>query len=178
MRRVSEYPVDTVAAPRMAGSSSGSNTRRMRFRSAVDAYSFGRWVANADTGAVELRGEGPKRKFSRPDRDTLIMQTASQLEHRLTRDVDAAGFSATIRMAGTMRLTADGALFSECLTGYVAPVRTGGDFARLQHQFRSAVRRGEPGFVELEGRFTWSRDGSVNSLTIERMLSVKNDESC
>lgn len=147
-------------------------------RAAVDAYSLGRWASSADTGSVELMGEGPRRKFSRPDRDTLIMQTVSHLEHRLTRDANAAEFSATIGMAGMMRLRADGASFTECLTGLVAPVTKSGDFARLQHQFRSAVRRGEPALVELEGRFTWSRDGGVNSLTIERLLSIRTGESC
>ena len=148
-------------------------------RAAMDAYSLGRWSFLSAAGTVELKGEGPGRVFLRTDRHTLIMQTASSLEHRLTRDASAAEFSATIRMTGMVRLTGGGAaLFTECLTGYVASVRNSGEFTRLVHQLRRAVQRGEPAYAELEGRFSWSRDGKVNSLAIERLISVKPGESC
>jgi hypothetical protein len=87
-------------------------------------------------------------------------------------------FSATIRMSGMMRMLGDSASFTECSTGYVVPVRKGGDFARFRHQFRSATRRGEPAFVELEGRFSWSGDGTLKSLTIERFVTVKTNRAC
>jgi len=81
-------------------------------------------------------------------------------------------------MLGTMRMLGDSASFTECLTGFVAPVSKGGDFARFRHQYRSADRRSETIFVELEGRFYWSGDGSVKSLTIERFITVKANGAC
>ena len=74
-------------------------------REAMDAFSLGRWNPIIDDGSIELSGSGPKRVFKRMDRDTLVMQTDSDREHRLTRDPTAAGINATISLAGTMRIT-------------------------------------------------------------------------
>jgi hypothetical protein len=147
-------------------------------REAMDAYNLGRWSTIADSRVIELRGAGPRRTFMRMDRDTLLMQTDSDLEHRLTRDPTKPDFSATIRMVGMMRMLGDNALFTECLTGFVAPVSKGGDFARFRHQYRSAGGRSEPTYVELEGRFSWLGDGTLKSLTIERFVTVKTDGAC
>jgi len=147
-------------------------------REGMDAYNLGRWSFIADDRAIELRGAGPRRTFMRMDRDTLLMQTDSDLEHRLTRDPTRPDFSATIRMAGMMRMSGDSASFTECLTGFVAPVSKGGDFARFRHQYRSAGGRSELTYVELEGRFSWSDDGSPKSLTIERFITVKANGAC
>ena len=86
--------------------------------------------------------------------------------------------AATIRMAGMMRMRGGSAAFTECLTGLVAPVSKGGDFARFRHQYRSVGGQGKPAFVELEGRYTWSNDGTVKSLIIERFITVKTSEAC
>jgi hypothetical protein len=145
---------------------------------ATDAYNLGRWSSIADDRGIELRGVGPTRTFVRLDRDTLLMETDSDLEYRLTRDPEITDFSATIRMAGTMRMIDDSASFTECLTGFVAPVSKGGDFARFRHQYRSAGDRGKPVHVELEGRFSWSGDGALKSLTIERFVTIKADGAC
>jgi hypothetical protein len=147
-------------------------------REAMDAYNLGRWSLIADDRAIELRGAGPRRTFVRTDRDTLLMQTDSDLEHRLTRDPTKPDFSATIRMAGMMRMLGDSASFTECLTGFVAPVSKGGDFARFRHQYRSAGGRNESTYVELEGRFSWLGDGTLKSLTIERFVTVKANGAC
>jgi len=145
---------------------------------AIDAYSLGRWSSIADDPVIELRGAGPTRRFVRVDRDMLVMRTDSDLEHRLTRDPDATDFTATIRMLGMMHMRGDSALFTECLTGFAAPVSKGGDFARFRHQYRSAARTGTPTYVELEGRFSWSDNGTVKSLTIERFITVKANGAC
>jgi hypothetical protein len=147
-------------------------------REAMDTYNLGRWSSITEGRTIELRGAGPRRTFTRMDLDTLLMQTDSDLEHRLTRDPTKNGISATIRMVGMMRMRGDSASFTECLTGLVAPVSKGGDFGRFQHQYRSAGRRNEPVFVELEGRFSWSGDGAMKSLTIERFVTVKAGEAC
>ena len=147
-------------------------------REAMDVYSLGRWSWIDDDRAIELSGSGPKRTFMRPDRNTLIMRTNSDLEYRLTRDSTTADMSATIRMEGTMRTLGESVSFTECLTGFVAPVSRGGDFARFRHQYRSAGRRSEPTHVELEGRYSWSDDGSPKSLAIERFITVKADGAC
>lgn len=145
---------------------------------AMDAYNLGRWSLITDDRAIELRGAGPRRTFMRMDRDTLLMRTDSDLEHRLTRDPTKTNISATIRMVGMMRMLGESASFTECLTGFVAPVRKGGEFARFRHQNRSAGGRSEPTYVELEGRFSWSADGTLKSLTIERFVTVRADGGC
>jgi len=147
-------------------------------REAMDAYGLGRWSSITDNRTIELRGAGPTRIFTRMDTDTLIMRTDSDLEHRLTRDPAAPEFSATIRLAGMMRRVGASASFSECLTGLVAPVSKNGDFARFWHHYRSAGRRSEPTYVELEGRLSWAGDGALKSLTIERFITVKADGAC
>lgn len=145
---------------------------------AIDAYNLGRWSSIADDRAIELRGSGPTRTFVRLDRDTFLMETDSDLEYRLTRDPRITDFSAAIRMVGTMRMLGDSASFTECLTGFVAPVSKGGDFARFRHQYRSAGGRSKPTYVELEGRFSWSDDGTLKSLTIEQLITIKDDGAC
>lgn len=147
-------------------------------REATDAYGLGRWSLIADDRTIELRGDGPARVFARLDMDTLVMQTASDLEHRLTREVMAPEFSATIRLLGTMRRRGDGMLFTECLSGLAAPVSRGGDYARFWRQYRKAHRSSEPALVELEGRYSWSGDGAAKLLTIERFITVKSSGAC
>jgi len=147
-------------------------------RDAVDAYGLGRWRSIPDNRTFELTGAGPKRIFTRVDADTLIMQTDSELEHRLTRDPTAADFSATIRMVGKMRMRGGSAWFTECLTGFEAPVRKGGDYARFRHQYQSAAERNKPTYVELDGRFSWASDGALKSMTIERFITVKANGGC
>ena len=147
-------------------------------RAVMDAHSLGRWSSNAEDNAIDLAGSGPKRTFMRVDPDTLMMQTDSDLEHRLTRDPAAPHFSEAIRMMGTMQARGDRVYFTECITGLAAPVSKGGDFARFRHQYRSAGGRGNPVVVELEGRFSWGSDGALRSMTIERIVTVKADGAC
>jgi hypothetical protein len=147
-------------------------------REAIDAYGLGRWNSIGDEHTIELKGDGPRRTFVHPDRDTLLMQTDSALEHRLTRDPTSSDFSSTIRMAGMMRMRGGNASFTECATGLVAPVSKGGDFARFRHQYRSAAASGRPTYVELEGRYSWLNDGAVKSMTIERFITVKANGAC
>jgi len=145
---------------------------------AMDAYNLGRWSNVGDDREIVLAGAGPARTFMRLDRDVLIMLTDSELEHRLIRDPGAPEFSATIRMAGIMRMHGDGTSFTECLTGLVAPVSRGGDFARFRHQYRSVGGRSKPAYVELEGRFSWSDDGRPKSLTITQFSTIKANGAC
>jgi hypothetical protein len=147
-------------------------------REAMDVYGLGRWSSISDNRTIELRGAGPTRNFTRMDTDTLIMRTDSDLEHRLARDPTSPEFSATIRLAGMMRRVGASVSFTECLTGLVAPVRKNGDFARFWHHYRIAGRSSEPTYVELEGGFSWSDDGALKSLTIERFITVKTDGAC
>lgn len=144
----------------------------------IDVYSLGRWESSDEDRAIKVAGGGPERTFVRPNQDTLVMQTESELEHRLTRDPNASEFSATIRMAGIMRMRGGSMSFSECLTGFSAPVSKGGDFARFRHQYRSIGGPKKPTYVEFEGRFLWSPEGAPRSVTIERFITVKEDGSC
>lgn len=145
---------------------------------AMITYNLGRWSWMTGEGALELRGAGPKRTFTHPDRDTLLMRTGSDLEHRLSRQSAALEFTATIAMTGVMNVAVDGASFTECLTGLVAPVDKNRELTRFQQQYRSVDARGRPAFVELEGRFNWLQDGSPKSLIIERFITVKEDRTC
>lgn len=145
---------------------------------AMSAYNLGRWSWIQSDRVIVLMGAGPRRTFARRDPDTLVMQTESDLEHRLTRDPTAPDFSARIRMDGIMRMRGDRASFTECLTGLVVPVDKGRDFGRFLHQYRSVGALGEPVHVELEGRFYWSGDGTMKSLTIERFITIKSSGSC
>jgi uncharacterized lipoprotein NlpE involved in copper resistance len=143
-----------------------------------DVYSLGRWNLSADRGAIELRGAGPVRVFLRPDRDALIMRTASDQEHRLTRDPGASEFSATMRLSGMTRKLGNDVTFTECLTGLHAPVSKGGDFPSLWHQVRSVGGLREPVYVEFDGRFTWDGDGAPQFVRIQKFVTVRADATC
>lgn len=145
---------------------------------AMTAQGLGRWTWVAAEEVLVLKGAGPDRVFTRPDVDSLLMQTASDLDHQLRRDPRAPNFSATIRMSGMMRLTADGASFRECLSGIVAPVGRRGDYSRFLHQYRSSAERGKPVYVEFDGRLSWSAEGSVQAITIERFGTIRNGGAC
>ncbi|MGI9236410.1 MAG: copper resistance protein NlpE N-terminal domain-containing protein [Woeseiaceae bacterium] len=147
-------------------------------REAVDAYSLGRWSTIGEDRAIELAGSGPTRTFMRSDRDTLVMRTDSELEYRLVRDPVSSRFSAIIRMAGIMRMHGRTATFTECWTDFALPVSRGGDYARFRHQYRSAGGRSKPVYVELDGRISWSDDGTPKSLTIERFMTVRGNKTC
>lgn len=143
-----------------------------------DVYSLGRWNVSADHGAIELKGAGPARVLSRPDRDVLIMRTSSDQEHRLTRDPGAPEFSATMRLSGMTQILGGDVSFTECLTGLEAPVIEGGDFPSFRHQVRSVGRLREPVYVEFEGRFDWTDDGAPQSVTIQRFITVRAETGC
>jgi uncharacterized lipoprotein NlpE involved in copper resistance len=143
-----------------------------------DVYSLGRWDWSADEGVVELIGAGPVRAFSRPDRDVLILRTMSGHQHRLNRDPAAPEFTASMRLSGMTQMLGDDVVFTECLTGLEAPIRKGGDFPRFHHQVRSVNRLREPVPVEIEGRFTWADDGAPQSVSIERFITIRDDEAC
>lgn len=139
----------------------------------MNAYNLGRWNWNAGDQELRLEGAGPRRAFARPEHDVLLMRTDSDLEHRLTRESGASQFSAAIEMSGLIQKRGNSVSFTECLAGFAAPVNRGGDYARLLHQYRSVGGRGRPIYVELEGRFSWSDDGSLKSVTVERLVTVK-----
>ena len=141
-------------------------------------YGYGRWALGEAPDVVHLDGKGPRRTFERTGRDSLLMQVPSDLEHRLNRNVAVPEFAATVRMTGTLRSLEGGIEFAECLTGYAVPVTRGGDFSRFQHQYRSAGGQRGPVFAELEGRFSWSDDGTPRALTIERFVTIRADGSC
>ena len=144
----------------------------------VTTFNLGRWNLIADGRVLDLRGAGPVRSFTRSDRDTLLMRGDSELEHRLSREPKTTRFTSKITMSGMMSIRGDGASFRECLTGLSAVVEKGGDYARFQRQYRSAKSRGEPAFVDFEGRFIWLGDGSLKSVAIERFKTVREGKAC
>ncbi len=142
------------------------------------AHGLGRWLWYAEEQFVVLDGKGPDRIFEQPDVDTLIMRTASSLEHRLQRNTASPPFVATVRLVGTARRQGDVYLLEECLTGFELPLETTGDFSRFRHQYRSVTPRGEAAPVEFEGRFTWAADGTPQSVRIVRFITIRNEGSC
>ncbi|MEJ2298277.1 MAG: copper resistance protein NlpE N-terminal domain-containing protein [Woeseiaceae bacterium] len=146
-------------------------------RDKTAVYSLGRWGFSDDRYRVHLDGSGPRRTFARPDRDTLVMQTPSDLEHRLTRDQATPDFTSIVRMTGLVRRNEGGLTFTECLTGLVLPISRDGDFSRFHHQYRSIGGR-RPVLAELEGRFHWSDDGAPRTMTIERFVTLRAGQSC
>lgn len=146
-------------------------------RKATDTHNLGRWQWIESEKALALDGAGPTRTFSRPDADTLVMRTHSDLEHRLSRESTSRDFSSTIRMAGMMNPGGGGASFSECLTGLVMPVEKNREYTRFRHQYRRLGARGRPSHVVLEGRLQWS-GGDAKSMTIERFITIKPDADC
>lgn len=144
----------------------------------VTTYNLGRWRPIAKSRGIELRGDGPRRFFSRADRDTLVMRTDSEGEYRLMRKTTAPEFTPIIRVAGMMSTSGDGTAFAECLTGFVAPVDPGHELLRFQQQYRSIGAPGEPVYVEFEGRFLWSKSGSLSSFGIERFISIRENRAC
>jgi uncharacterized lipoprotein NlpE involved in copper resistance len=147
-------------------------------QAALTTYNLGRWTWVSEDAELVLAGSGPQRRFIRSDANTLLMLTDTGLEHRLERRVSAPAFSAVIRMSGTMRFRDGAAVFEECLTGLAAPVEKRGDYRRFLHQYRSVGKRGAGNFVEFEGRFTWTDNRELESITIERFITVKVDGSC
>ena len=147
-------------------------------REALDAFSLGRWAWDADEQRLVLRGAGPSRVFTRPDIDSLLMETGSPLEHRLKRDPAGPDFVSRLAMAGTIRVHDGSASFTECLTGIRVPIERSGDYRRFILQYRSKNPKGAPAYVELEGRFNWTADKTPKSLVIERFISIRPDQSC
>ena len=145
---------------------------------AMDVYGLGQWHSLSAEQAIRLQGAGPQRTFDRRDSATLLMRSDSELEYRLTRRNDNPEFSATIRMAGMMRVAGQRTIFTECLTGMAVPVSKDGDYRRFQHQYRSVSGPGGEAYVELEGRFSWSADGAPASMTIERFVSARTEDRC
>jgi hypothetical protein len=147
-------------------------------RDATAIYSFGRWSIGDDSLHVHLDSSGPRRTFSRVGQESLLLQTLSKLEHRLSRDHAAPAFAAVVRMTGLVGVGDGGMEFTECRTGYAMPVDRGGDFTRLRHQYRSIGRPGARVYVEFDGRFSWSGDGAPRAVTIERFITSKAGATC
>lgn len=147
-------------------------------RDAMDVFSLGRWQAVENGYAIELSGKGPVRTFDRTGADTLALRTASTLPHDLLRDSSQTVLAEPMRMQGSMRLVADGAVFTECLTGLSAPVSKSADYRRFRHQLRSADRSGQEVPVELIGRFAWANDGRPQEFLVVQFITIKSDEEC
>ena len=140
--------------------------------------SLGRWTWRADTETLELRGAGPARVFDRPDMRSLVMQTPSPLEHRLTRDSKRPSFGATIMLTGTINTGTQTDAFSECITGMQVPVSRGGDYSSFARQYRRAAAPGSPVFVEFLGEIRWRDDETPDAIVIRRFVTIRADGQC
>lgn len=145
---------------------------------AVDAYDLGRWSQRPATRIVDLRGAGPTRSFEVVNDRRLRMITSSTLDYTLAREAAGRAFDYRVRLQGLLAEKGRRATFTECLTGLGAPLGTGGDYRRLMRQYRSLGARSVPLFVELEGRFDWSRDGRLEGVTVDRLITLKPQDAC
>ena len=140
--------------------------------------SLGRWTWSGDRGVVELRGEGPVRRFSRSAADVLVMETASPLEYRLSRDPALGDFDGSVVVEGTITPGGGEPVFAECLTEQRLPVARQADYAAFARQYRRLGANGAPVFVEFEGRFRWRADGSPEAIEIRRFVTIRSGDSC
>ena len=140
--------------------------------------SLGRWTWQRDTETLELRGAGPPRVFDRPERRSLVMQTASPLEHRVTHNPTRGDFDATITLEGTIEPRPDGATFTECVTGMEVPLLRGGDYSSFARQYRHVAPPGSPAFVEFDAQFRWRDDGTLDAVIIQNFLTVRENGRC
>jgi copper homeostasis protein (lipoprotein) len=143
---------------------------------AATARNLGRWHVDPE-GILVLEGGGPARRFRLASPDELQMLSFSALEHRLARDAGAPPFTDSVRIEGMAFVEDGNATFTECNTGLVAPAG-GAAFLPFLRQYRSLGFRGEPVFVELEARFEWSDDGSLQSFAVERFITLKPNGKC
>ena len=140
--------------------------------------SLGRWTWHTESETLELRGAGPHRVFVRTDRQTLVMQTPSPLEHQVTRSSAPRKFDGTITLEGTISTNSQVDTFSECITGMRIPVSRGGDYASFARQYRRVAAPGSPVFVEFEGKFRWRDDGAPDAIAMQRFATVRTDGRC
>lgn len=143
----------------------------------VAAASMGRWMWRDSEGVIALTGPGPVRKFKRDGRDSLVMITESELEHRLNRDADAPAFDTSFPMTAVVEAEADGISLTECRTGLSISLDSGGEFPRFARQYRKAGRD-TPVLAEIDGVFSWSDSGAPESLLIERLVSLRVGQNC
>ncbi len=140
--------------------------------------SLGRWSWSADTGTLTLRGAGPARQFARPDADTLLLQTPSPLEHRVTRDRSHGPFNASIPLEGFVEPTAETDIFMECVTGMRVPLSRSLDYPSFARQYRHTGSGGEPVFVEFDGLFRWRDDRSLAGVAMQTFTTIRSNGQC
>ena len=140
--------------------------------------SLGRWAWSAETRELTLRGAGPARRFTRPDADSLRLETPSPLEHRVTRSRSLGPFSGSIRLEGMVQPSADGDRFIECVTGMQVPLQRGLDYRSFARQYRHTGGGGKPVFVEFDGQFRWHDDRSIAGVAMETFSTIRTDGRC
>lgn len=140
--------------------------------------SLGLWSWALDSETLELRGRGPPRRFTRPDSNTLVMQTPSPLVHRIDREPTRGRFDGTIRLEGMIDFDRGGTTFTECVTGLQVPVSRGGDYSRFAQQYRHVGPGGSPVFVLLDATFEWRDDGAPKQLIVDRFSTIRAEGRC
>lgn len=140
--------------------------------------SLGRWSWSPADATLALDGAGPPRVFTRPDADTLLLQTPSTLEHRVDRDAARRWLDVTIPLRGTVYPAPGGDAFGECVTGMRVPLARNLDYPSFARQYRHISGAGRPVFVEFDGRFRWHDDGSVAAVAMERFSTIRSGGQC
>lgn len=154
----------------------------------VVRYEIGQWTISDDNVLV-LHGPGDKPdQFAVQDADTLRkldmagQPLPTQFNVSLRRRQDYAPIEPRLTMRGMYQHTADGATFSECLTGLTLPVADESDGAALQEMYLKT--RKEPGqsvLASLDGQLVRraTSDGSPrDTLIVTHADRFWPNESC
>ncbi|HEX7879173.1 MAG TPA: hypothetical protein VF720_07165 [Candidatus Eisenbacteria bacterium] len=119
---------------------------------------IGRWERATDGGPIRLQG-GRNQPFELdvPHPDTLRFRIVDQAlgvePHFLVRTDSIAYFEPRVSLTGTLRLTADAALFDDCASSLRWPVLKEEGFSAAEVAYRqSAVNPGDALLVSIEGR--------------------------
>jgi len=145
----------------------------------------GRWRVDAERRVLVLQGgtEMPLQfQILGPDRirqmDLEGKPIVSDLPYELQSDGALDPTDVSLFLGGQMTYQADGARFTECLTGRSYPIAAGGEAERLQQAYLADVA--QPGtalFVSFEGTITRRpglESGQIEPVvTIQRFISTR-----
>jgi hypothetical protein len=144
------------------------------------AFALGRWHWDETTAEAVLRGAGPERRLTALEQDRLRLQTASPVEHVLTRDSPEPAFTDRLRLDGESALVDRGAVFTECLTGLEWAVAETDAFKELRRQHRVMNPRGKVALTTVEGHLLPAAAGEPTSeaLVVDRFVAIKPGVGC
>jgi NlpE N-terminal domain len=139
-------------------------------------YALGQWRWDERSAEIVLASLGPERRLTVRDHETLRLEVASPVEHRLERDPSSPPFADRITLDGESAVSKQGASFTECLTGTQWPVLDGGAAKELRRQHRVMNPRGKIALTTVEAHLE-TVDGA-EGLVVDRFVAIKPGTGC